>query len=126
MSRFRLVLDQDVDQQHSPGAFTLSPPQRRDQHEVGFDVPVVALDKGRGNELDTLEIDLLDQVGGSHGQQIANVLGVLQQQFHGVFPELPHHLPDLAVLHAALLFVRFVIDFYAGTPVGAHGAPAIA
>ena len=93
------MLDQDVDHQDSGRPFAFPAPQRREQHDVGFHVPIVALDERRLDQLQPSEIDLLDDVGAAQRQQIADVPGVLQEELDGVFPELPHNLQNPCLDH---------------------------
>jgi hypothetical protein len=94
-----LALDQDVDQQPFRRPLAFRAPERSDQHYVGFHMAVVALDKGRADQLHPAEIDSLDYVGPGQCQQVPNVLGVLEQQLDGVFPELAYNLQNPRLDH---------------------------
>jgi hypothetical protein len=61
---------------------------------IGFHVAVIALDERCSDQLHPLPVDSLGDVGARHRQQIADVLGVFQEELDRVFPELPDNLQD--------------------------------
>ena len=100
--RFRLMLDQDVDQHvllQGPAVFR---EQRSAEHDIRFDVRVVPPNEVRLHQLEAIKVDKSSQRRTRNVQQLADVAGMLQQQFDAVFFEVPHQLADASDLSGSL------------------------
>jgi hypothetical protein len=101
--RLGLMFDQDIDGDVSGQSSALGIEQRRVQHHVRFQVPVITMHEAGGGHPHAGEVDAREQGHVEDVEQIADVLRVFQQDLEAILGKMADHPLDAFAGHGRLL-----------------------